>query len=161
MVGVEIVGNQGSGSMGAVGGAEGVVDVVFAIASEGLGEIFLRGFDGFLGFVVAFFAFLDATRLAFFLGIETQVFEHNDLTGFHGCHLVGGFHAVVGKLHRTAQQFFQVLDNRLDGKFRVGVLFRATEVRHQHNHTFVIQYFIDSRQSGTHTGVVGDVEVVV
>ena len=121
----------------------------------------MRSFHGFLGFVVAFLAFLDAARFAFLFGIEAEVFKNDNLTGFQCVHLVGGFHAVVGKLDRTVQKFFQVFDNRLNGILRVGVFLRATEVRHQHNHAFVVQYLINSRQGGTHTGVVGDVEIVV
>ena len=38
---IEIIGNQSGGSMGAVGGAESVVNVVLTIAGKGLGELFL------------------------------------------------------------------------------------------------------------------------
>ena len=54
-----------------------------------------------------------------------------------------------------------MLDDRLDGKFRIRVFLRTAEVRHQHDHAFVVQDLVDGRQGGAHTGVVGDVEVVV
>ena len=147
--------------MGAVGGAKSVINVILSIACQSLGELLLRGLDGFLGFIVTLFAFLDATRLAFFLGIEAEVLEHQHFTGFHGGHLVTGFHAVLCELHGTAQQLFQMLDDGLDGELRVGILLRATEMRHQYHHAFVVQNLVDGGQSGTHTSVVGDVEIVI
>ena len=74
---VEVFGDEGCGSVGAVSCAEGVVHVAVCIRSQLLGELLLALLDGFLGsslFLVRS-VFGQTTGFTFFFGIETEVFQ--------------------------------------------------------------------------------------
>ena len=69
-------------------------------------------------------------------------------------------HTVVSKLHLNTQQLFEMLQNVLQGEL-VSRAFRTTEVRTDNYTTAIGQNLLQCRKSGTHTGIICNVEVFV
>jgi hypothetical protein len=126
--------------VGAVGGAEGVVDEDVGEAGEIGGE----------------------RRIVRLLArLEPRVFEQEDVTGAKGGGRGFGLRPDDrgNRLDRDAEQLAQPLSNRSDGKPRVELAFRAAEVRRQDHRRAAVAEGHDRRQRGADAGVVGDFAV--
>src|SRR6185312_8438195 len=122
--------DDGGGCMGAVGGAEGVVDVYVGEACQPFGEI-----------DIALFLFL----------IETQVLEQHDLAGLRLCYRLfrRGANTVFGKNDRRPKEFAEMRHQVVERVFLGWPVFRPSEVAHQDRLTPVRQYLFDSWDSRT------------
>ncbi len=95
----------------AVSCTECVVNVYVGVACEFLCELLLTALHLLLGFVISGIRLVDAYRLAFFLGIEAEVFKKQDFTGLE---VGGGFRsvgAVGGELNVAAESLGYIVLN--------------------------------------------------
>ena len=145
-------------------GAKCIVHVAISIRSQLLGEFLLAFLYSFLGcgFLLVRSVVGQATGLAFFFGIETEVLKQQGLARLQSSGLGGSFfaHAVAGKLYFNAEQLVQVLQDVFQGVFLRNT-FRTAQVRTNNDTTTVGQNFLQRRKCGTHTRIIGDVEVFV
>ncbi len=164
MIGVEMIGDQSRGSMCAVCRSESVVHIHVGIRSQCFGELFLRFLHRLFRFGYFFGTrfFGQPARLAFFFGIETEVFEQQRFAraqrrGF-GCRFFTD--AVVGKLYIHSQQFRYAGKNMFQGVF-ISRAFRTSQMRADNDTSPIFQYLLKGRYGRTDTGVVGNVQVFV
>ena len=147
--------------MAAVCGAECIVHVYIAIGSQSLGEFFLALlhflFSGFIGGIF----FVDTHGLAFFFGVETEVFQQQSLAGLKGSSHVGSGHAVGSELNICVQSLAHGIFNLSEREFCVYFAFGFAHVAHDDSGTAVGEDFLESGEGTTDTGVVGDVSVFV
>src|ERR1019366_6669421 len=136
-----------SGRVGAMGGAEGIIDVVLGKLGELLGKSFV---------------------VLFFFGVEAQVFEQQRLAFFEFERYFFGFRpdTVGAEAHVfSARQFFieqhaQTLGHRLQAQLGIGVAFGTAEVRRQDQARAVTQSVLDAGQGFANARVVHDPAVV-
>jgi hypothetical protein len=129
--------------VGAVRGAEGVVDVDLGQRGQRLGE----------GRIVGFL-----------FGVVAQVLKQQNLAGLKlAGHLAGHFaHAVGGKGHvdafaeRLVEQFAQAVDDRAQRILWIRFALGAAQVRGQDDLGLVLEGVDDGGQRGHDAGVVGD-----
>ena len=162
----EIFGDQRRRGVCTVCRAECVVDVAVCIRSELLDELLLRAlFERllcrFLLFVGCIFG--QPARFALFLGIEAEVFEQHH---FAGLEVLGHFgslfaHAVAGEQHFMSQACFDGADDVFEREFHIVVLLGASQMRHENYRSPLFEYFLDSGDRCTDTGIVRDFELVV
>ena len=110
-VGVEVVSDNGGRSMLAVSCTKGVVNIYISVRSELLGELLLANLHFLLGLVKLRCTLLYAYRLAFLLGIETEVLEQQCLAGLEGSSSLAGVTAVGSKLNLNTESGAYVLYN--------------------------------------------------
>ena len=144
----------------AVSRSEGVVDVAVGVRSEFLDELLLRTlFQRLLGGILLLLGsvFGQTAGLALLLGVETQVFEQNDFAGFDVLAHFGSLfaHAVTGKFDLCTQVLLDGRDDLLQRVFRIGVLLRATHVRHEDHRTALGEHLLDGGHGGADARVVG------
>ena len=134
--------NDGCGSMSAVGGAEGVVDVDIAEGGELAGHVPLR--------------FLEVGPLTFFGGVKAGVLEHQDLPGLQGGGLRrnGVADTVIGDRNVALQQFLQTRGGRRQTHFGHALAFGAAEMAHQYEAGALVKDVFDGRLGGTYAGVI-------
>ena len=125
------------GGVGAVGRAEGVVDVKLGGAEELLGE----------GGIVLFL-----------LGMEADIFQEEDIARLEGgAELVGfGADAVGRELDRFAQDFGEVGGNRLEGILLLRLALGAAEVAGEDEGGALFQKKLQRGQGFLDAGVVGN-----
>ena len=161
LVGIEIVGDDSRGSVFAMSRSEGVVHIDVGIRGQRFRELFLRGFHGFLGFIVFGSTFLHAHGLSLFLGIEAQVFEQQHLAHFQGCGLLLSLGAVGCEGHGHAKRLLHIFANLSEREFRVYFSFRLSHVAHQNECAAVAEDFLQRGQGTADAGVVGDFTIFV
>ena len=123
--------------MGAVGGAEGVVDVDLGAAGEGLGE---AGLVGFLG------------------GVKAGVFQQQHLAGLQGGAQGGDFlaDAIRGEHHHLAEDFAEQRRGRGQRELRIGPALRPAEVGAEDQLRTAGEQMLDRRNRALDAGVIGD-----
>ncbi len=142
------VGDALSGGVGAMGAAEGVVDVDVAEGGELLRELGIVGF---------------------FFGVEAEVFQQQDLAGFK---LAGKFFgdvadAVGGKgdvglfAEVMIEQGAEAVDDGAQAVFEIDLAFGAAEVGGEDELGLVAQRVLDGGQGLFDAGVVGDLGAVL
>ena len=131
----EKLGDHRSGSVGAVGRAERVVDVEVAILRELAGEELIP-------------------RLL--LPVESEVFQNGNLTGRQGLRDLQRLiaHTIGGKLDGTAEVALQGRQDVAQREVRIGTL-RPPEVAHEHEASAGVQHVLQGRQSSADARVVG------
>ena len=149
-----------------MGRAEGVVDVAVGVRSELLDELLLRTlFQGFLGGVLFLLGgvFGQTAGLALLLGVETQVLEQHDLSGFEGFGHFGSLltHAVAGELDLHAEVFLDGGNDLLERVLGIGILLGASHVRHQDHRTAAGEHLFDGGHGGADARVVGHFALLV
>ena len=99
----------------------------------------------------------------FFLGMETQVLQQKDFTGFEflGSLLHFGTYAVGHKLYRYTQYLRNVIHDVAQRVFVVYLAFGTTQVGHQNDAASVLEDLLDGGGGCADARVVGDVEVFV
>jgi hypothetical protein len=131
------------GGVGAMGAAEGVVDVDVAEVGELLGEV---------GIVLLLF------------GMEAEVFEQEGLAGLEvGGHLEGDLSDAIGGegdvfilVHDVVEQGAEVVDKRAQAHGGNGLALGAAEVRGEDDLGLVAQGVLDGGQRLADAGVVED-----
>ena len=145
------------GAVGAVGGAEGVVDEDVAERGEALAELLDGGLVG-LDLVA-----LGVLAAALLLGVEAQVLEEHDAAvGGLVDGLLGSLtHAVVGEGDLlAAEELLELSNDGLEGVFAVGLAVGAAEVGHQDNGLgAIVDGILDGGDGAGNTLVVGDLGV--
>ena len=149
-----------------MGRAEGVVDVAVGVRSELLDELLLRTlFQGFLGGVLLLLGgvFGQTAGLALLLGVETQVLEQHDLSGFEGFGHFGSLltHAVAGELDLHAEVLLDGGNDLLERVLGIGILLGASHVRHQDHRTAAGEHLFDGGHGGADARVVGHFALLV
>ncbi len=142
-------------------GAEGIVHIYVGIRSQSLRKFFLTFFHFLLGGFVGGVFFVNAYGLAFFFGIEAEVFEQEHLAGLEGGSHVGGGSAVGSELHVGAESLGYGFLNLAERHFGVHFAFGLAHVAHDNERTAVFEDFLKGGESAADTGVVGDVSVLV
>ena len=91
-------------------------------------------------------------------GIETQVFQQNDVAALHAGHVFGHLvaAAIGDEFHRMLQQLRQPHRHRAQGILTVRHTLRPPQMRHQDHSRAVLQQIADRRQGGDDTGIVLD-----
>jgi hypothetical protein len=127
--------------VGAVGGAEGVVDIEVAVGGQGGGEV---------GVVLLF------------AGVEADVLQQGHAAVLHGVdHLGGGrADAVAGEGHLLLQQLAQRLGDEGQAHLRHDLALGAVEVGQQDDLGALCRQVVDGRQGRAQAGVVGDLAAV-
>lgn len=146
------------GAVGAVGGAEGIVDVDVSQGSQSLAELG----DG--GSVSLDLLALGVLGAAFLLGVEAQVLEENDLTtgGLVDGLLGLGADAVLGEEDGLAQQLLELGDDGLQAVLGVDLAVGTAQVGHEDNGLgAILNGVLDGGQGTDDTLVVGDFLLVV
>ena len=140
--GAEIFGHASGGGVGAVGRAEGVIDVEVAERSELLGEV------GVIGL---------------FTWVKTHVFEKEDFPVLH-CGDGGlGFltDAVFDEVNGSIDQLAETDRDGFERVFRIRRGLGAPEVGHEDDLRPGLDEVFDRRDGRGDAGVVGDLELVV
>ena len=156
--GADVLGDDGGGGVGAVGGAERVVAVDVAVGSELLGEDFLLFLE--LGLLrlelfvaLAFLLF----ELALFFLVEAGVLKHHDVAGLHGLHDVVGVGAVGREGDGLAEHLGEVFGDGLQAEVGLVALFGGTaEVAHEDQAAALFEDVLDGGQGALDAGVVFD-----
>ena len=140
----EEFGDDGSRRVLAVGGTEGVVNVAVSKGGQLAGEV-----------LAAFSLF----------GIEADVLKKHH---FATLQLLGhslGFATAeqfLGELHGTVHEGLEILSHRLEGEFGLeATLLGTAKVGHNDDGGTVFEQFLDGGHRLTHTGVVGNLLLVV
>ncbi len=158
---VEEISHDSGRGMAAVCGAECVVHVNVGIRGELFGKFFLALFHFLLGGVVVGVFFVDTHGLAFFFGVEAEVFEQEHLAGLEvGGHVVGGG-AVFGESYVGAEGLGNGVLNLAERHFGVHLAFGLAHVRHDDERTVVVQDFLEGGEGTADAGIVSDVAVLV
>ena len=145
--------------------AECVVYIYVGKFGQVFGKCLLACFDRFFGCGFFFVAGIvgEASGLTFFFGVKTEIFENKYFSRFEFCY--GCFYSValtiIDKFDGLSQQFRQVIDNVFERKFVFRALFRTPQVRTDNDASAISQKFFQRRQSRTHTGIVGDIQVLI
>jgi hypothetical protein len=136
-----MVGDPLGAGVGAVRGAERVVDVE-------VGEVGQRGGE------------LRIVRLL--LGVEAEVLEHQQVarTQLLDGHLDSGSERVAGHPHRAAEELAEAVGDRLQAESVVHLALRPPEMAGEDDGRPTLQQVHDRRQAGANAGVVGDPPVV-
>ena len=161
---VKVLSDKSCRSVCAVGCTEGIVYIAICIRGQLFGEFFLAFLHSFLccGFFLIGSVVSQTTGFAFFFGIETEVFQQQHFARLQS----GSFdsslfaHAIVGELHFHTQQFVQVLQDVLQREF-FSHAFRTAQVRTDDDAATISQNFLQRGESGTHTSIICNVEVLV
>ncbi len=126
--------------MSTVGARESVVDIDVDV---------FRQFGGEFGIVL------------FFFGIETQVFQHDDIAVFHRFDRGFDFRsdAVVNENDFLTQSFFNVGNDLSQRHFRNNLTFGTAEVRSDDDFRAFVRQSFDGRDETVDTGGVGDFAV--
>ncbi len=158
---VERIGDYGCRGVFAVGCSECVVDIYVGIACKGLGKLLLAFFHLFFCCFVDGIGLFDAGGLAFFFGVEAEVFEEQHFAGLECLGCIGGFSAVVGKLHFAAESLGYIALDLREGEFGVDLTFGLAHVAHDDEASSVVEYLVECGEGSTDTGVVSNVAVLV
>ena len=126
--------------MGAVRGAESVVDVQVRQAGHGAGQLFV---------------------VLLFTRVEAGIFQDQHLTGLQGR---GGLHgaaadSVLGELDRRFDERTQVFGHRAEREFGFRPVLRPAQMRRQDHRRPVVQQVLDGRQRGADAGIISHLAV--
>jgi len=104
----------------------------------------------------------ESVVVGFFFGVETQVFEQQDLTRLDpGGGLGGGFaDAISRELDRSVKNLLQALGDREQAAAHVALAVRAPKVRTNNQFDVVVEQILDGRQGLFDAVIVGDLTVV-
>ena len=145
--------------------SERVVDITVGIGGQAFGKLFLARLQRFFcsGFLLVGRILRQSARFALFLGVETEVFEQQHLSGFQRSGLLGSFfaHAVAGEIDFHAQTGFDSRDDVLQRELVFRAFFRTSQVRHQNGGTAFGQHLLDGGDRRTDAGIVGNFEFFV
>ena len=147
--------------MFAVSCSERVVNVYVGIACKSFRELFLARFHLFFGFLISGISFVDTYRLAFFLGIEAEIFKEENFTGLKIGSSFGSICAIGGEFHVATKGFGNVVLNLGERELGINLPFGFAHVAHDDEASAVVENFLKSGQSAADTGIVGDVAVFV
>ena len=147
--------------MAAVCGAECVVHVYIGVACQSLGKFFLTFFHFLLGCVVSGVFLVDAYGLAFFLGIEAEVFEQQHLTGLEFLGLFGSLCAIFGEFNRSVESLAYGILNLSERELGVYLAFGFAHVRHYDECATIVKNFLEGGEGAADAGIVGDVGVFI
>ena len=127
--------NDGGRGVGAVGRAEGIVDVDVAVLGELAREELVA---------------------ALLFRMEAEVFQQRDFTGLQGLGDVqrGVFHAVGGKLDGPTKQRLEPGQDVLQAEFLIAA-FGAAEVGHEYGRTALLQDVLDGGKCCADARVIG------
>ena len=161
MVSIEIVSDNGCGSVFAVGSSESVVDIDVGIACEGLCKFFLALFHFLFGCVVTGVGFIYTDRFAFFLGVEAEIFKQENFTGFQlGC-FYACFGSICCKFHLSVERLGNIFLDLRERHLGIDFSFGFSHVAHENNAAAVIENFFDGGEGTADTGVVGHMTVLI
>ena len=141
-------------AVGAVRGAEGVVDVDVAEPGQALAERLHRGRIGrLLGAVLEL-------HLRLLLDVEAEVLEQHHLARLQGALRAGRFHrrphAVGEERDLLAQDLGELVGNRLQGELRHHLPVGPAQMRHEHDRGALLERVLDGGERGQDALVVGD-----
>ena len=156
VVGIEVVGNDSGGGVLAVSGAEGIHHVVVGIGSEGLGKLLLAFLHGFLRGIIGGVGLVDAHRLAFLFGIETEIFEQQHFAGLEGCRSFLCFGAVGSKGNGSFERCGYGLLDSTEGELGVDFAFGLAHVAHDDESAAIGKNLFEGGEGAADAGVVGD-----
>ena len=168
--GLQIIGDDGGRSVGAVSRTERIVAVDVAVAGELLGhfgalglEFGLLGGELFIGEVDALLLVI-LLYLAVFSLVEAGVLEKRDFARLKsGYDFVGG-HAVGNELDLAAELLGELFSDGLEREGGVGFAgsgaeldaLRTAEVAHENEASALFENVLNRRKRGDDTGIVGD-----
>ena len=124
--------------MAAVIHAETFVDIDFAEAGNGFGEIIV---------------------VAFFFGVVTDIFAEHHFTGFQAGAQGDGFFGkdIVGEFYFSAEEFFQSRGDGTDRHFRHSLPFGTTQMGKNHKRRALFQNIVEGGNAFFHAHQLGDV----
>ena len=162
----EVLGDQVGRSVLAVCRAEGVIDVAVGIRGELLDELLLRTLlESLLGGVLLLLGGIlrKAAGLALLLGVETQVFQQHHLARLERPGHFGGLlaHAVAGEGDLHAEVLLDGRDDLLERILRIGILLRASHVRHEDHRSALLEHLLDGGHGGADARIVGYLALLV
>ena len=161
VVGVKVVGDDGRAGMAAMGCAEGVHHVAVGVGGQCLGKFLLAFLHFLLGGVVFGRTFLYANGLAFLLGIESEVFQQQNVAWLQGCGSILCLCAVRCELDGRAECSGNGIRDLSEGEFGVHFSFGLAHVAHDDEGSSVGKYLFQGGQGATYARVVRDFSVFV
>ena len=145
----------------AVSCSECVVYINIGIACKSLCKLLLASLHLLLGCIVSRISLIDTYRLTLLLGIVTKVLKQKHFTRLQGSGSISSLCTIGSKLNGSAKLLSDCIGNLSERHFGVHFALRLTHVRHDDESATISKNLLESRESTTNTGVIGNFAVFV